>query len=349
MDHGKVLNRPFSPPAFKTKVYCDNSRVNSYLIDRIYTTFLFFFSPPLQITIRIGTRHINTCSAVINVTANLTQTEKIQNALWINSVLLQCTLFLHASSFIRCSGLFCFVHFLGISFFFFSAASLGMYNVRNASWESLIRDPDPNRLQVSHKNTQLFFFSSFVCFFFLSSPSAVSLHSSEYIQPSPESWETFRYQYEMCEKLTQKIITIIRIKFQQQNKIKRNGTYHEKSQIKSGKIVLMTSLVWCPAWQLKAQNLMISRWVGRDDGSRWVKCFLYYSNSVKTKNCGCPIQAVRKDQAARRGVAWPFFLFFPSLYFFLFKRIWRRRRQRDPDVWHRRSTGKSQCFEEFHN
>lgn len=57
---------------------------------------------------------MNTCSAIIKVTANLTQTErknkiKYKNALWVNSVLLQCTLFLHASSFIRSSLASCFL------------------------------------------------------------------------------------------------------------------------------------------------------------------------------------------------------------------------------------------------
>lgn len=73
MDHGKVLNRPFSPPAFKTKAYRDNSELIA-TPSTVFTRLSLFFPPNNH-----QNWHVSLSIPVvpfINVTANLTQTEK---------------------------------------------------------------------------------------------------------------------------------------------------------------------------------------------------------------------------------------------------------------------------------
>lgn len=114
--------------------------------------------------------------------------------------------------------------------------------------------------------------------------------SSYYIQPSPDSWD-----WVDCSSTSMK---------RMRNEFgSRRGTRDE--QIGWSRLRLMTSLVWCPAWQLKAQIwwshvFKVGCWVGLSNG-KWVKC-LYFTVAIHHHKtyCGCPVQAVRQKAASPR-------------------------------------------------
>lgn len=124
-------------------------------------------------------------------------------------MLLQCTLFLHASSFIRSSGL--------------------SLLVRLCTKYEMHRGKTTARNQTRTERCPGVRCKKF-------SPFTLPTLSGYYVQPSPES----RDQVVETEPNGR------------ENQFDQGGgTYRER--IEWGRLHRMTSLVWCPAWQLKAR------------------------------------------------------------------------------------------------